>query len=131
MEGRLRTGLSPSDGRRFGLVVGAAFVLLALVLLWRDRVLLAQISGGLGTALVLGGILVPAYMGPVYNAWMALALVISKVTTPIFMGIVYFVVIAPMGLVMRMFGKNPLRHKAVRGTRWHTTEPGGRDAYVN
>jgi hypothetical protein len=43
---------------------------------------------------------------------MGLALAISRVTTPVFMGIVYFVAITPTGLLMRLFGRNPL----VRGT---------------
>ena len=60
----------------------------------------------------------PARLGPVYRAWMGLALLISKVTTPIFLAIVYFLVIAPVGLLMRLFGRNPLRHKPEDGSWW-------------
>jgi hypothetical protein len=31
---------------------------------------------------------------------------------------VYFIVIAPMGMVMRAAGKNPLRHPGGEGTWW-------------
>ena len=44
------------------------------------------------------GSLVPAQLGPVYRAWMALATAISKVTTPMFMGVIFFLVLTPAGL---------------------------------
>ena len=108
--------------------MGGAFLVLGLVFLWRGHALPMQISGGLGGLLVLGGLLIPGRLGPVYDAWMALALAISKVTTPIFLGIVYYIVMAPMGLVRRLLGWNAMRHDLEGGTYWkdksHDT-PGG------
>ncbi|MCU0621043.1 MAG: SxtJ family membrane protein [Gemmatimonadales bacterium] len=110
--------LSPAEGRKFGVQVGLAFCALAAIVLWRGKTDLASVLGGLGAALVVAGLIIPGLLGPVYRAWMGLALVLSKVTTPIFMGIVYFVVLTPIGLVMRAFGKNPLRHDVVAGSNW-------------
>jgi hypothetical protein len=39
---------------------------------------------------------------------MGLAHAISRVTTPIALGIVYFIVITPLGVLMRVLGKNPI-----------------------
>lgn len=123
MEGRIRTRLSVSEGRRFGLTVGIAFLVIAAVLVWRERSLASQITGGLGGALVLGGLLLPTWLGPVERAWMALAHAISKVTTPIFLGIVYYVVMTPMGLLRRAIGGNALRHDAsANDTYWKDTD---------
>ena len=72
------------------------------------RLLLVSRRAGAGSCL-LGGLLVPGKLGPVYRAWMGLAHVISKVTTPIFMGVVYFLVITPIAVLRRTFGGNPLR----------------------
>jgi hypothetical protein len=105
--------LSPKEGRKFGLTVGAAFLVLAAVLWWRGRGL-APWLGGLGAALALAGLLIPAHLGPVQRAWMGLAHLLSKVTTPIFMSVVYFLVLAPIGVVMRAAGRNPMAVK-VRG----------------
>lgn len=102
--------LSPAEGRKFGLTVGAAFLVITAILWWRGRDGAVPYVGGVGAALVLGGLLVPTLLGPVYRAWMGLAHLLSKVTTPIFMGIVYFVVLTPISLFMRLFGHRPMVH---------------------
>jgi hypothetical protein len=50
---------------------------------------------------------------------MGFAVLLSKVTTPIFMGVIYFAVISPMGLVMRVAGRNPLKSGSP-DTAWFT-----------
>ena len=116
------TEFTRSEGRRFAFPVGSAFLLLAAVLLWRERDLLAGVMVALGASLYAAGLLAPARLGPVYRAWMALALAISKVTTPIFMAIVYFGVLTPTGLVMRAFGRNAIVHRAREDSYWVSTE---------
>ena len=75
---------------------------------------------GQRTAFMLGGLLVPTWLGPVERGWMAFAQAISKVTTPIVMGVVYFVVVVPIGLSMRLFGHNPMVRESVDGSLWTT-----------
>ena len=110
--------MTPAEGRKFGLTVGAAFGVLAAVSWWRGHQIPVYVFGGLAAALILGGLIVPGSMGPVNRAWMRFAEILSKVTTPIFMGIVFFLVITPVGLLMRLFGRNPMRHKAVDNSYW-------------
>jgi hypothetical protein len=116
------TEFTRSDGRRFAFPVGTAFLLLAAILLWRERTLLSSVAAGLGVFLYAAGLLAPARLGPLFRAWMALALAISKVTTPIFMGIVYFLVITPTGIVMRALGRNPIVHRARDDSYWVKTD---------
>jgi hypothetical protein len=115
---RVPARLSPAEGRKFGLTVGAAFAVLAGITWWRDHELLLRAFAGISGALILAGLVVPARLGPVFRAWMGLALLISRVTTPIFLAIVYFLVIAPVGLLMRLLGRNPLRHEPEGGSLW-------------
>jgi hypothetical protein len=118
--------LTASEGRRFAFTVGGAFVVLAGLALWRDRDSLAIGLGGLGATLGLLGLLVPARLGPVNRAWMGLAIVLSKVTTPLFMGLIFFVTILPIGLVLRLLGKDPLRTSRTAATFWHARADGER-----
>ena len=111
--------LSRREGRKFGLTVGTAFLVLGGVAQWRGHAVLALGLWTLGAGLLLAGLVVPAHLGPVQRGWMGLALAISKVTTPILMGIIYFVVLSSMGLVMRLFGRNAL-----------TSHHGGDSAWV-
>ena len=113
--------LTPAEGRKFGYTVGAAFAVLAAITWWRGHELFMQIFGTLAAMLVLAGALIPGRLGPVFKAWMGFAHAISRVTTPIFLAIVFFLVIGPIGIVMRLIGRNPLRHgRGGAGSFWVT-----------
>jgi len=123
--------LTAAEGRKFGLTVGIAFFVFAAITYWREHPTLMTIFGSLGVFFVGGGLVAPTLMGPVQKAWMGLALLISKVTTPIFMGIVFFLVISPISLVMRLFGKVPLRTDPNATTYWHSRPEGSRRSELN
>lgn len=117
--------LTPAEGRKFGLLVGGAFLVLGLLMWRRAHLTEAKVTLVLAAALILAGLSVPARLGPIYHGWMALAKVISKVTTPIFMGVIFFVVFTPAGVLGRLFGHRPLSRP--RGTTyWLDRAPGAR-----
>jgi hypothetical protein len=110
LETRVPARLSTAEGRRFGVTVGLAFLVLsALLLWWRGHDVARTGDRRRGRRSSTGGLLLPAYMGPLYRLWMRFGLAISKVTTPIFMGIIFFLVITPFGVVARAVGHRPLR----------------------
>ncbi len=120
---RIPARLTVTEGRKFGLTVGLAFLALASIAWWRGRVPAELTFGGLGTLLVLGGLVVPTRLGPVSRAWMGLAQLISKVTTPVFLGIVFYVVLTPVGLLMRLFGAQPLPRLNRSSSGWVVRTP--------
>lgn len=103
---------SASSGRKFGLTVGAAFVVLSIIGRWRGHPTTFLVLGTLGVVLIVAGLVIPTMLGPVERSWMKLAGVISKFTTPIFMGIVYFLILTPTGVLRRTFGRSALVHKS-------------------
>jgi Saxitoxin biosynthesis operon protein SxtJ len=117
--------LTAAEGRKFGLTVGTAFLVLGALALWRGRETPATLLAAIGAVLALAGLLVPTWLGPVESTWMKLAHAISKVTTPIVMGIIYFVVITPTGVLRRRFGGNPLHHQVTDHGLWkrRTSQP--------
>jgi hypothetical protein len=110
--------LTAAAGRRFGLTVGIAFVLMAALLAWRAHSRSAAIAAVAGVALLLAAVIAPTRLGPVERGWMRLALALSSVTTPIILGLVYYVVVTPIGVVRRTIGRNPLRHAPAPDSRW-------------
>lgn len=118
MEKRVPARLTAAEGRKFAFTVGAAFLVLAGITWWRDRPTVSTVLATLGGVLALAGLIVPGKLGPVYHAWMRLAALISKVTTPIFMGATYFLVLAPIGFLMRIFGRNPMVRPSTDGSFW-------------
>ncbi len=116
--------LSPAEGRKFGLTVGGAFLVLAALLWWRGRPA-APVFAALGGVLAAGALLAPTRLGPIERVWMGAAHLISKVTTPIFMGIVYFAVLTPIGFVKRIFGRNTMDTQLHNGSYWVSRENAG------
>ena len=119
--------LTAGQGRKFGLTVGIAFLVLAVLLqFWRHRETAAGVMGSLGGLLVLAALLIPTRLGPLERAWMGFAHAISKVTTPIFMGVVFFLVVTPIGALMRLLGRRPLVRAERDGGFWVAPASGGR-----
>ena len=118
--------LTPADGRRFAFAVGGALLVLAAIAVWRGGRIGPWILGPAGAVLVGAGVTVPTRLGPVQRVWMAFAVAMSKVTTPIVMGVLYFVVITPVGLVMRLFGHNALTRSRTPTSVWVRRAPGVR-----
>jgi hypothetical protein len=128
MENRVPAGLSTAEARKFGLLVGGAFLALAAISWWRGHPTTVRVTGGLGGALVVLGAVAPGVLGPVYKAWMGLAGILSKVTTPIFMGATYLVVLTPIALLRRTFGGNPMAKPAEPdGSYWRPRSGGAHD----
>jgi hypothetical protein len=118
MEAPLRTRLTASEGRRFGMTVGGAFLLLALMTGWRGHTTLMTVFATVGGMLALAGLIFPSHLGPVERSWMRMARAISRVTTPILMGVIYLLVLTPVGVLRRVFDGNPLTHEAADRSYW-------------
>lgn len=110
--------LSHPDTRRFGLVVGTAFILLGALTWWRGRLVGAQVLGGIGALLVVLGATVPGALTPVFRAWMGAATVLSRITTPILLAVIYFAVLTPIGMVRRLAGKGRRSSPSPGETFW-------------
>ncbi len=127
METRVPARLTAGEGRKFGLTVGIAFLVLAALLhFWRHRETAGAVMGAIGLVLVVAALAAPTHLGPVQRGWMGLAKAISRVTTPIFMGVVFFIVVTPIGLLMRALGRRPLVHEPADGSFWLAPASGGR-----
>lgn len=122
--------MTAAQGRKFAFSVGAAFLVLGGVSWWRDAGIVVPAFLTIGSFLLLAGLVAPTRLGGLYRAWMSLALLISRVTTPIIMALLFFGVILPVGLVMRLLGRNPLRHEAPEGSFWKK-DRGGRGTMAN
>jgi Saxitoxin biosynthesis operon protein SxtJ len=125
------TRLTPAEGRKFGLLVGGAFLVLGIILWWRGHPTGASVTLVLGTGLMAAGLVIPTRLGSVYRGWMALALVISKVTTPLFMGLMFFVVLTPAGCLARLVGHRPLSRQRGGTTYWQNRAEGARRGDLN
>jgi hypothetical protein len=93
--------------RQFGLTTGAIVgVLFGLFFPWVLERPVPRWPWVIFGVLALMALAVPDALRPVYTGWMRFGLFMSRITTPLIMGIVFYLVITPMGLVMRIMGKD-------------------------
>jgi hypothetical protein len=94
--------------RRFGFSVGGVMLSLGILLLWRHR----QGSGwpltSIGSTLVVAAALAPASLKYVHGTWMILSLAVGWVVTRVLLTIVFFLIVSPIGLAQRAFGKRAI-----------------------
>ncbi len=98
--------------REFGLVTGGIVAgLFGLFFPW-----LLERSWPLWPWIVFGvlgvwGLAAPMSLRPVYRGWMRFGLMASRVVTPLIMGIIFFLLITPVALILKIFGKDPMARK--------------------
>ena len=118
MAERVSTRLTAGEGRRFAVTLSIAFAAMGALAWWRDHMAVACALGGVAGLCAVAALAFPSRLSGVYRLWMGLAQRISRVTAPIFLSVVYFLVITPIGVVMRTTGYNPLRRRLRDGSYW-------------
>lgn len=112
--------------REFGLVVGGILLVIGAFLAWSNG-----FSVTLGTIFVVGallmmfGFLLPRALFFPYRMWITLALVLSLIASPLILGLLFFILMAPLGILQRLFGKDSLarRFDADASTYWISKTP--------
>jgi len=99
--------------REFGLIVGIMLILIGSWWLYRNNwVSVAKGFLGIGSVLVILGLLLPRALVYPNHAWMSLAKLLSLITTPIILAIIFFIIFMPIGFLKRLTGWDPLRRRA-------------------
>jgi hypothetical protein len=71
----------------------------------------------------------PALLTPLNRAWMKLAEILNKIVSPIVLGTMFYGVFAPIGIVMRLAGRDPMKRRfdPQARTYWEERTPPGPD----
>jgi hypothetical protein len=105
---QLKTGTL--DLRKFGLLVGGVFALLAAWCWYRGKPAYPFFLAA-ALPLVLLGAVWPRALKWVYIAWMALALVLGLVVSTVLLTVFYYLVVTPIGLLARAVGQDFLSQR--------------------
>ena len=95
--------------RSFGLLVGGVWGVIALWPMVFRHEPPRLWALGLMAALVGLGLVAPAALRHPYRGWMALGHALGYVNSRILLSLVFYLVVTPMGFVMRLFGRDPMR----------------------
>ena len=88
----------------------------------------AAVYGWLIAGIVVGLVAVaaPNLLTPFNKAWMKLGELMGKVVSPLVLGVIFFVLITPVALVTRLFGRDELRLKKTNvSSYWIKRAPPG------
>ena len=115
-----------SSDRSFGIVFAVVFLLIAFLPLLHSHAP-RWWAAGVAAAFGLVALTVPSVLAVPNKLWMKLGLLMAKVVSPIALGILFYLVFMPVGLVMRLSGKDPLRLKfdAEAKSYWIPRDPPG------
>lgn len=97
--------------RKFGVSMIVGFAIIGGVLYWRDRTSIAYgcfVFGAISGLLGLTGTRVAL---PIYIAWMSVAYVMGNIVSRLLLALLYYGMFTPMGLAMRLGGRDSLRLK--------------------
>ena len=112
------------SNRSFGIVFFVVFLLIALYPLsnlGEIRVWSLIIS----LIFLFLGLLNSKILSPLNKIWFKFGIILGKIISPLVMGIIFFLVVTPIGLLMRLFKKDVLSLKFDKNNRTYWIEKNG------
>ena len=111
----LNSKIKISSNRNFGLVFFVVFLIVALwPLKYEEDIRLWSLA--LSIIFFILGVLNSKLLTPLNKLWFKFGIFLGSIVSPIIMGIVYFLVVTPIGLFMRLLGKDLLKTNKVKST---------------
>jgi hypothetical protein len=102
--------------RKFGFLFAALGVLAAAYMVWKEIPGL-WIPLTLAAVFALTGLGQPRMLRPFYVAWMRLASILGWINTRLLLTVFFVLVLTPIGLVLRLMGKDLLTKRIDRSRR--------------
>ena len=99
-----------SSNRSFGIVFFIVFFIIALFPLINSQDLRLW-SLVVSLIFLVLGLLNSKILAPLNKLWFKFGILLGKVIAPLIMGLIFFLVVTPIGLLMRLFGKDVLNLK--------------------
>lgn len=106
--------------RKFGLTMGIAFSVIALLILIRHKHSIL-VTSCISAGFFLAALLIPVALKPVYISWMRLAFILGWVNTRIILILIFYLLFTPISLIMKALGKELLdrRIEEEKSSYWH------------
>ena len=120
---------SPRELRQFTVIwFPACFAVIGgLVYYHSGSLTAAAILWAVGLVLSVAGLIWPTLMRLIFVSWMTLAYPIGWAVGHLMLAIIFYLVLTPIGLIMRLLGRDPAERQFNRSapTYWVAHNPGG------
>ena len=117
---------SASD-RSFGVMFGFIFIIIAVIIRLRNNPQNIQLLFlALSFLTFLISFTRPGLLSTPNKLWMRFSLLLARFVSPIVLGLLFYVLISPLALVLRLFGRDELRLKTKKvATNWQSRQING------
>ena len=96
------------QSKHFGLLLSIIFFILAVYLIFKKSIFLGQFLLILSGTFFLVSIAIPKYFNRITKLWLRFGDILGRVVSPITLGLIFFILIAPIGMLTRLFGRDEL-----------------------
>lgn len=121
---------APPSERKFGFLFAAVFCGLSIYTYYKNWHLLASAAYfAIACLLLLIALVMPGILAPLNKAWFWLGQMMGKVVSPVVLGIIFFLLITPIAVLGRLFGRDELKLKeSAQPSYWTDRTPPGPDS---
>ena len=125
----LRLKENPREWQKFVAVMGTAANLIVWMLWWRGRLPLAVpvAVAGLALTVLIAALLRPRWFRSFYRAGMTVSFHIGQVVGQVLLTVFFFLFLTPLGLLLRLMGKDLLQLKRSPTKTWWQPARNNRD----
>ena len=106
----MNSQISKSSNKSFGIVFFIVFLIIAFYPLFYEGSLRIW-SLIISIIFLILGLTNSKVLTPLNNIWISFGIILGKVISPLIMGIIFFFVVTPIGVFMRIIGKDLLNLK--------------------
>jgi hypothetical protein len=96
------------QSKHFGLLLSIFFFILAVYLIFNKSIFLGQFLLILSGTFFLVSIAIPKSLSRITKLWLRFGDILGRVVSPITLGLIFFILIAPIGMLTRLFGRDEL-----------------------
>lgn len=100
----------PSN-KKFGVFFSIVFIMVAIYAHWGFKSDFSIFALSISTLFAVTAFLAPQLLSPLNSLWYGLGLLLGKIVSPIVLGIIFFVLITPISLITRLFGRDEMKIK--------------------
>ena len=93
------------DLRNFGITFCVILIILSNFLFIKNKDSY-QLVAYLGSAFLVIGLIAPIILKPIYLVWMIFAIILGWIMTRLILSLLFYIILSPIGLLMRLFGKD-------------------------
>jgi len=122
----IEQALQLPSNQKFGWFFAAIFAVGGAYAIWKSSIFLASGLFVLSIIFAIVVVAVPALLAPLNKLWYRFGMLLGRIVSPVVLGILFFLLITPVGVFTRFFGRDVLlMKKRVVPSYWVERNPVG------